>query len=129
MTCKARRGDFAVVRQEHSYSYRDGSRRWKTWALGTVTSVTRDGLVKEVRFPDGSTAGSSKRTGHLLGCQIVSASRVDAPAVLSSFPDRWDYSGPRAPWEFENLDAVRAYFQPFLARAGEQAQDRPKVAR
>ena len=47
----AKRGMFALVNRRHSYlSLRDGHHAWSTYTPAIVSSVTRDGIVKEVRL-------------------------------------------------------------------------------
>lgn len=50
----AKRGQFAVVRRDHSSaSLRGGIRRWSEYLPATVVSVTRDGVVKAVELHGG----------------------------------------------------------------------------
>jgi hypothetical protein len=47
----AKRGMFALVERRHSYlSLRDGHHAWATYTPAIVSSVTRDGIVKEVHL-------------------------------------------------------------------------------
>jgi len=80
----AKRGDFVCIELEHVAVFQDSSiGRQVTHSVlcGTVWNVTRDGIAKTVRTPDGHISNIEKMTGY--ECHyIVGAAMLDVPKAL-----------------------------------------------
>jgi hypothetical protein len=105
---KATRGDLVVTQGSASCVHvKDGAQSRTFWALGRVTSVSRDGRVKAYR-----TFGAHHDTRQTpRDCHLVTAQAADLTAIEHDMTGRiakqWNAN------EFCDLDSVRAYLQAF----------------
>jgi hypothetical protein len=111
---KAARGDIVLVPTVHSATLKHGpTTRTQAFALGMVTSVTRDGLVKAYayysefapRYWAGLDGKHKATSGHYNGCTIASASVFARPVreIIEALPH-----------EFPSIDAARDALRPFV---------------
>lgn len=112
----AKRGDICLVPHVRNVTAMRGPTTRAT-SYSMVTSVTRDGLVKDyARFVDyasprfwvGLDKRAGNRSGSICGCTVAAANRFAKPVrdVLEAVPQ-----------EFQSLDAARDALRPFLAGA------------
>jgi hypothetical protein len=78
----ARRGMFALIERRRSYmSLRDGHHAWNTYTPAIVSSVTRDGLAKEVRVAGQQWALKASDWSTIM---IDSAGRIADPQAVAA---------------------------------------------
>jgi hypothetical protein len=118
---RARRGDLVVVHTRDT-SYDRGSRvgpvTTHEWQIGVVTSVTREGLVKAVRYCYDTTPGSKgwtlARGGRVQGWQLVPRGRIDTAGALATAACHV-YPGSEHSRGYASEGEVREALRPHLA--------------
>lgn len=101
-----KRGEVVAVKTHHVQHYNmiGGARpprRYETWRLAVVTSVSRDGWAREVRFPCDVVARALK---HLHGMpQVITIGEPNHTSALALF-ERMDRG---VPVEWESVDTLR----------------------
>ena len=104
---KAKRGDLAVIVSNRSYfSVADGVRECQTVEISEVTSITRDGVAKNVRTASGEVRAIPRWVG-LRQVYIVPRAKVDIEAAMqSAAANPWPSGHPGMP--YESLEQVRS---------------------
>jgi hypothetical protein len=114
-TTKASRGDLcAIVTTSADYVIGQGRTERVRVALGTVTSVTRSGIVKAARTEYGSTLDLTRPNGsrHVL---VVPAYTIDIERALSAYAERRYPSAPHSSMvpPFNSIDETRTFLASF----------------
>lgn len=115
----AKRGDLAViVTTSHDYVIGTGRTVRESAELVTVTSVTRDGVVKAVRDYSGSVRDLTRPSAGRR-VLVLPAATVDATAAVTAYAERRYPSAPHSSMvpPFGSVDEARSFLRPFLVSA------------
>jgi hypothetical protein len=123
---KAKRGDLVAIVQEHrDYIIGQGATKHTTCQIAVVSSITREGLVKAVRwaYNHGEKWDDPTPLAHLgrIETHLVPAAKIDVAAALEAAKAHSWPSGSTMPYASldEVRDALRPHlFAPATAKAG-----------
>lgn len=117
---RAKRGDLVIVAREYrDYIIGQPSREYTTCEVGTVTSITRDGVVKafrSVHYYGQDGCEESTQLSYLpkpFEALIVPAAKIDVQAALkTAYEHCWPSGHPCMP--YGSLAEVREALRPHL---------------
>ena len=113
----AKRGDLVVIGQTHrDYVIGQGVSERNTFELGTVTGVTRAGIVTRYLCTWGHEVTIRRQPDSV---QLVSKAAIDVAAVMAMATAHTWPGHPNQPKAFDTLAEVRRAVTPYLTREQE----------